>query len=61
MAGRPSNEAKDKLAAAITAGEITEAEKAKRDAKTARLQEARLAKEAAKAAKPAVNTVRKRR
>ena len=61
MAGRPSNDAKEKLAAALTAREIIEAEKAKRDAKTARLQEARLAKEAAEAAKPPVKTVRKRR
>ena len=45
----------------VTAREIAAAEKAKRDAKTARLQEARLAKEAADAAKPAVKIVRNRR
>ena len=45
----------------VTAREIAAAEKAKRDAKTARLQEARLAKEAAEAAKPPVKTVKKRR
>ncbi len=60
-AGRPSNEAKVKLAAATTAREIIEAEKELRDAKIARLQEARLAKEAAETAKPLVKTARKRR
>jgi len=61
VAGRPTNEEKDKQAAAMTAREITNAEKAAREAKTARLLEARLAKEAAEAAKPPVKTVKKRR
>jgi hypothetical protein len=44
-----------------TAREISAAEKRKQDAKTARLQEARVAKEAADAAKPSVEPVKKRR
>ena len=45
-----------------TAREIVDAEKAGRDAKTARLHQARLAKEAADAAKPPpLKSVRKRR
>jgi hypothetical protein len=60
-AGRPPNEPKVAIAAAMTAREIIKAEKAAQDAKTARLHEARLAKEAAEAAKPPVKTVKKRR
>jgi hypothetical protein len=58
MAGRPSNEAKHKQTA-TTAREIVSAEKAARDAKTVRLQEARLAKEVAEAARPPVKVDRK--
>ena len=48
MAGRPSKEANDRqaAAAAATVRAITDDEKARRDAKTARLEQARLAKEA---------------
>lgn len=46
---------------AVTARDITEAEKAKRDAKTARLQEARLAKEINETVKPPIKTSKKRR
>jgi len=44
-----------------TAREISASEKRKRDAKTARLLEARLAKEATEATRPPAKTVRKRR